>query len=244
MPAEQKILDKLQKLLALSASDNEHEAALALEKARYLMNEYNLTTRDVADDGSGADVNNQDLWGLTKSRQKWESLLGSAVAKTFDGHAVITKATEGWYFTFVATKTDMEIIVDLYTRLRQTIRRMSDAYVLHQRKNQPWLSPKTLHNSYRRGMVLTIHGRLQQLRENTRPDAKQQNRFGLTGKDLVMVKNAAVDQHMTELFGKVHTVRSGRVTVNAAAYNQGRQDGDHINLHRSLDGCGPVAISE
>lgn len=42
------LLAKIKKCLALSASDNEHEAALALEKARKLMDEHGVTADDVA----------------------------------------------------------------------------------------------------------------------------------------------------------------------------------------------------
>ena len=42
-----KIKDKIEKLLNLSMSDNEHEAKLALEKAMKLMNEHNITEEEV-----------------------------------------------------------------------------------------------------------------------------------------------------------------------------------------------------
>ena len=40
---QEKIKSKIEKLLNLSMSDNEHEAALALERALKLMSENNLT---------------------------------------------------------------------------------------------------------------------------------------------------------------------------------------------------------
>lgn len=43
----EKIKDKIEKLLNLSMSDNEHEAALALKKALELMNEHNITKDEV-----------------------------------------------------------------------------------------------------------------------------------------------------------------------------------------------------
>lgn len=43
----EKIKDKIEKLLNLSMSDNEHEAALALERALKLMNEHNITKDEV-----------------------------------------------------------------------------------------------------------------------------------------------------------------------------------------------------
>lgn len=43
----EKIKEKIEKLLNLSMSDNEHEAALALERALKLMNEHNITKDEV-----------------------------------------------------------------------------------------------------------------------------------------------------------------------------------------------------
>lgn len=42
-----KLLEKIQKLLAMSTSSNPHEAAIFLEKATALMEEHNLTDKDV-----------------------------------------------------------------------------------------------------------------------------------------------------------------------------------------------------
>lgn len=236
MAVDQKILDKLQKLLALSASSNEHEAVLALEKAQALMNEHNLTVQDVAVDGSGADITSQEIWGLTKSRQKWESILGASVANTFDGRAVVDSDAAGWFVTFVAGKTDMVIIVDLFDRLRLSVRRMSKYYVDRERSMKPWLSAKTLHNSYRRGMVQTIHKRLAALKQNTRPDDQARNQHGYSGMDLVVVKNRAVDQRITELFGQTRKESSHKIRVDSGAYHQGRKDGNKVSLHSSVDG--------
>jgi hypothetical protein len=44
---DNRILDKIQKLMALATSANEHEAALALSKAQALMAEHNLTSTDL-----------------------------------------------------------------------------------------------------------------------------------------------------------------------------------------------------
>ncbi|MGL4486478.1 MAG: DUF2786 domain-containing protein [Yersinia sp. (in: enterobacteria)] len=44
----EKVLEKLKKLLALAKSDNSHEAALALQRAQKLMQAYNITQNDLA----------------------------------------------------------------------------------------------------------------------------------------------------------------------------------------------------
>lgn len=52
----ERIIEKLQKLLALAGSDNEHEAAQAMSKAETLRREHNLFVVDVAQNGSWATI--------------------------------------------------------------------------------------------------------------------------------------------------------------------------------------------
>ncbi len=244
MTVEQKVFDKLQKLLALAASDNINEAGLAMEKARVLMNEYNLTVLDVAQDGSGACVKDERIWGSSKYRQKWEESLGNEIAKAFDGRAIISPTLDGWYVTFIASQTDVAIIVDLFERLRLIIRKMSKAYVDDKANNKPWLSPKTLHESYRMGVVITIRNRLQTLRRNIRPDAGVKNRYGFTGMDLMVVKNQAVEERVNEMYAdglQEESVPTTKVYTNA--YRQGKEDGDSISLHPSIKGKKTAAIT-
>ena len=60
MTDKEKILEKLKKLLALSKSDNPHEAALALQRAQKLMLAYNITQADLA--LSDIDESISDYW--------------------------------------------------------------------------------------------------------------------------------------------------------------------------------------
>lgn len=244
MSVDQKIIDKLQKLLALSASENENEAARAMEKAQALMNEHHLSVLDVAEDGSNAEVSDEQIWGLTKSRQKWEAALGNEIARAFDGRAIISSTEEGWYITFIAAKTETALIVDLFERLRTTIRRMSKNFVLNHKPDAPWLAPITIHNSYRMGMVTTISKRLKTLKENTRPNSDTVNQYGLSGMDLVVIKNQAVDDRVKNMFGKgLRKEAAFRPKVYANAYQQGKEDGDSVSLHRSVEGKGPGLLS-
>ena len=78
------IIERVRKLLALSRSDNPHEAASAAAKAQALLSEYNLSMSDIpAEDRSGLHVG---LSG-TKTRQRlelWAFRLAHATAKAFD----------------------------------------------------------------------------------------------------------------------------------------------------------------
>lgn len=239
---DQKIIAKLQKLLALSASDNENEATLAMTKAEELMREHNLSVADVALDGSGAHVGSIEVEGLTKSSQTWEVFLGSMIANTFNGRAIRTRNSNGWGFTVVAGQTDLVIITDLFERLRSTIRRMSQAYVASA-KESTRIHSKSLHNSYRLGMIKTISQRLKRLKQNTAP-TEGRNTFGITGRELMVIKDKAVDQRVNRLFPRVQTRKTSASRVHGDAYQQGMADGNNVSLHQSVNGgfSDPVSI--
>ena len=241
---DQKIIEKLQKLLALAASDTEHEAGLAMSKAEALMREHNLSVADVALNGSGADVQSEEVTGLTKAVQKWEAQLGSQIAWAFNGKVIrCTSPENAWYLTFIAGRTDLAIIVDLFDRLRDAVKRMSSAYV--SRNYFPGYRIKRHYflNSYRLGMVQTIQERLARLKENTTPNDTTKNTYGLTGKELMVVKDKAIDQRVSQLFPNTRTVHSRPSRVVTSAYQQGQDDGHNVSLHRSVDGSnGPAAI--
>lgn len=242
---DQKIMDKLHKLLALATSDNEHEAKLAMDKAKEIMREHKVSTIDVAIDGSGAYVSQKEVEGLTKTSQTWEANLGSSIARIFDGRAIRTRGSySGWKLTFVAGRTDLEIIVDLYERTRKTIRDMSAKYVNMHKDDWNAAPVKTMHNSYRHGMVGTVVNRLKAMRQATATDDTAKNSSGVTGRELMIVKGRAVSQRVENLFPHLRTTTSRRSSVDGTAYRQGQADGHNVSLHRSVHGggSGPIGI--
>ncbi|MDR3715933.1 MAG: DUF2786 domain-containing protein [Puia sp.] len=243
---DQKIIEKLQKLLALSASDNEHEAALAMSKAEALMREHNLSVADVAINGSGANVESNEVCGLTKAYQSWEGQLGVSIAKAFNGRAIRGRYYDSWKLTFVAGITDLSIITDLFERLRQTIGRMSREYAKNNYSADVFcVSRETFKKSYRMGLLNTLFNRLKKFKENTAPDNTARNSCGLTGMELMVVKDKAVSEKLHQMFPNLKPGRKGRAArVNMTAYQQGQADGHNVSLHRSVGGSdAPMAIA-
>jgi hypothetical protein len=239
---DQKIINKLQKLLALSASDNENEAAVAMGMAEALMKEHNVALADVALDGSEARVESEVVVGRNKRAQTWETWLGTEIAHTFHGQAICSKRADGWIFTFIAGKTDLIIILDLYERLKANIARMSKNYVDRVSQTEPTNHNK-LYHSYRMGVVYTIKKRLAQLKKNTEPN-EVRNAYAMTGKDLMVIKDRAVDQHANELFPRIKKSHSRSTKVHSDAFEQGEADGRKMSLHRAFGtaGGGPLHI--
>lgn len=82
----EKIKERIQKLLNLSMSDNEHEAALALEKATDLMNKWNLDEQDI--DGSKVVMQKREL-----SFFKWDNVKLSLI----DGLCEVSDTANCYY---------------------------------------------------------------------------------------------------------------------------------------------------
>lgn len=239
-----KTIEKLQKLLALAGSDNEHEAALAMSKAEDLMREHNLSVADVAINGSGADVQSDAVYGTAKTYQSWVGSLAVSISRAFNGEVISGRSNGCWKLTFIAGRTDLAIIVDLFARLQETIKRMSRQYVKREADFHPGIRREMLHKSYRLGMIETIKARLMQLKRNTTPDDVSKNAYGLTGKELMTVKDQAVAQKVREIFPNLKKGRASTKTVHSTAYSQGKADGHTVSLHRSVDGNGvPAAIA-
>jgi len=240
--ATPEIKAKLQKCLALAASSNENESALAMAKAQDIMERYNIRTADVEDDNT-VSLAKRDIRGDTKSRQQWESRLACVVAWAFDGHVVYCSDSEGWRAVFLASTTDLEIICDLFVRIRATAKRMSKAYVDTARADGSWYAPITLHNSYRRGLVETINTRLKALQKATRPKAEPVVSGPGNGRDLIAIKKNAVDDYYKELFPNLVKARRSRSNIDGVSFLAGQSDGKKISLHKSMpDGAAPLAI--
>ena len=80
MSNHEKILDKIKKCLALSASSNEHEAAAALRQARKLMEAHGITDLDI----QAAEAEEKRAKSGAKSHpSNWETMLAVKVGDAF-----------------------------------------------------------------------------------------------------------------------------------------------------------------
>src|SRR5258708_35854786 len=75
-----KIVERIQKLLALSQSSNEHEAASALAKAQALLAEHNLSMAQVQVKDGGRSHYLKEVCDLG-SRDNWRRLLLGCIAR-------------------------------------------------------------------------------------------------------------------------------------------------------------------
>ena len=247
---DEKLMQKLQKLLALAGSDNENEARVAMAKAQALMAEHGVTVADVALDGSGAHVADTTIDALGRTMPPWERGLLNAVCKGFDGRCLFNHTGRRQYgkATVVASRTDIIIIRDLFERLRDTCHRQGLEYCqrvydgLLELYGRRAPSRKMVAGSYRLGFVDTVRKRLLALKAGSTP-AGVANVHGLTGKDLMVVKDKAVAQRFDRMFPNREKIGGRSINIHRAAYSQGQADGGRASLHRSVPGqSGPIGI--
>lgn len=78
-----KIVEKIQKLLALSKSSNENEAQLSLLKAQELLVKHKLSLKEVKEFKINNSSIKEKISAITFTKAKWKALLASVIAENF-----------------------------------------------------------------------------------------------------------------------------------------------------------------
>jgi len=180
------IIKRIQKLLGLSASENEHEAAAAAAKAQALLAKYNLEMTDIPGLESRSGKAEEAKARTRQKLERWAYSLARVTADAFDcdyyhspnGHTV-----------FIGVGVDQEVCAWTYTYLYRTLLRMGSTYLRTQcRRLRSNRSKKMARESYLRGVVHTIHQRLQEQKRQT----------PVTETGLVVVKKSAIEDAMPD----------------------------------------------
>ena len=220
----EKIIERVRKLLALSSSSNEHEAALAAAHAQRLLSEHNLAMSEleVQEEGAGE----VELL-VAKTVAKWLSSLFATVANAFDCFPIVTTNETNSRLRFIGVGEDPGVAACTLQYLIKELRRLASGYLSSLELQDETLSAgdrQRVRTSYLLGGV---HGVRQAL-------MTQKAQTPTTSKALVPVKDALIQQYKEEHLGQLRTRRSRSSTVVSAAFQQGRQDGASLQLKPTL----------
>ena len=117
--SNQRILDKIKKLMALANSGNPHEAANAMRKAQALMKEHQLSQSDVELSSiaeHGAKVANKSI-----KQPKWSAMLTTLICRAFGVEAYMRPYVNGGSMNFIGLNTNVEIAAYCYTVLSRQL---------------------------------------------------------------------------------------------------------------------------
>jgi hypothetical protein len=215
-----RVIEKVRKLLALSTSSNQHEAALAAAHAQRLLAEHNLTMSELEGREEGA---GEVVLEVAKTVPKWLSALFATVANGFDCFPIVTSTESCSRLRFIGVGEDPAVACCTLQYLMQELRRLATTYLRASEAAQGRLSAsdrQRVRSSYLLGGVQGVRQAL----------AAQKAQTPTTSTALVPVKDALIKQYRDQQIGAVRMQRTRRSTVFSAAFEQGRADGATLQI--------------
>jgi hypothetical protein len=141
----ERIKDRVRKLLALSKSDNENEAAAALEKANELIGKYRIDQDSLAFESVSVKT--------TKTYSPWRNIIANAVSYLYGCYKY--KNTEG-EFVFTGDPLYVFMAEEMYRYLTVTVERIAKAGI---RRNAKY----AYRQNFRLGVADRLYDRIMEL---------------------------------------------------------------------------------
>lgn len=221
---ESTLLDRVRKLLALSGSDNPHEAEAAAKAAQALVSKYRLEaalaaaeTKDAAIEAVPIKDGREAPLEVARRLRKWKRVLGQALAEANGGSAWVDAVKKG----------EERLCVVGCDADRATIQALYDGLV----KRIEWASatagegkPRRWHEAFRIGVVDALVPRLN--------EAEAEARAQLETKALTVIdRSLAAHRDALERYLDAHFVpgKSKSLRVDAEAYAAGQREGARMD---------------
>jgi hypothetical protein len=225
------IKEKIQKLLNLATSDNEHEAASALAKATELMNKWNLDKEMVL----GQKLERRDI---EMPFYKWTdeniSLIG-ILAELCDGFCLYSSGNKklGRYAMACLSgrPRDLENFGYLFNFLNTKLKKESEKYKLSIRDSGSGRKNNIALKSFRIGFLEKIEEKLE--------SSKKQ--FFSDNKSLIVidseVKRKEAEEYLKDLLnGKIKKMPTKTITINDRHLEAGKSIAEEIDLNIAVNG--------
>lgn len=266
MPDDEKVIDKIRKLLALATSSNENEAALAAAKAQDLLLKHNL---DMARIERAAQAKPDPYMRVDEdeyNRANWEIDLAVAVAhanlcKIVVTHPEYRKDVLAW----MGKESNLEVAQFIFATLVQDLTRIAAdkwGVIFGIRKmieNNPDLANSPAFAEYMTPQQLyelrNIHGKawknafylgaVAAIRERLVNNLETLKRSDTNMNALIVVLGSELQQYVVTQFPRLgyRTVRQGTVSGGAyrGAYQIGRAAGSTLQFRNGIGGGGSNA---
>lgn len=216
-------LGRIEKLLALAESDNQHEAEVAMTAARRLMLKYNLTEQA---SGAEREYSFRHVGEPTGRRMAWQRMLGTILAEFFFVEAIIVpsfRVKDGKHTTVLelcGTEPNLEIAAYTHDFLERT----AEALWKRERR-ETGLSGNSDRLSFLYGVMSGFFDKL-------RAEAKRGEKEGLVW---------AGDPQLMAYFRARHPrirASSSQGAASREAFQKGHAAGEKIVIHRGVEARG------
>lgn len=223
MNAKREIIEKIQKLLSLANSSNEHEAKLAAQKATELLTKYNLSMQEVEisereyeavhymSDKQRSPAEHKYIFGL---------LMKFFFVKVVRGRKIDPRTGRKLsVWSFFGQTHNVQIAHFVFRFLDTTFRNL---YKQYHRSN---LTDRNSRNSFYLGLY---RGLIEQLNAGKK---KVEDETGL-----VVVQDPGIDDFIEQAVGKTRNVPSRAVkSIDPKAFVKGVEEGKNIRIAIGLD---------
>lgn len=224
---DQNIVDKINKLLALSTSPNEHESAAAAAKVSTLLAQYNLSLSDLG--GISDEDFGEYVVESSKIMVTWKMTLLQGIAHVNGCTSFYTNCKN---IMLVGYPASCVIVHNLYNYLSQTIERLAAE---HKGKGRSFL------NAFKVGCATRLLERLAEKR-------KEMESVGIPGDKDSAPTSAIVVKSMfqkTDMLAKAYFASKRMRTVQAKfgdtnGYNSGYDSANQIGLNDQLKNQRPT----
>ena len=154
-----KILDKIKKCLALSASSNEHEAETALRQARWLMETHGITGLDI----QAAEAEERRAKSGAKSHPaNWETMLAMKVGDAFGCRAIFSGGV--WdrqgEWCFIGCGAAVEVAHYAFAVLHRQARRAREEHIKAKLKRCKVATKTRRADLFSEGWVWSVAGKI------------------------------------------------------------------------------------
>lgn len=228
-PEEARLLQRIEKLLALAESTNEHEAALAMEKVRHIYTKYNLER--LAAQRTSTMVHCV-ITRKKKRTESFESLIFSILNEHFYVRSIHTtlfdakNCAEYKAVEILGTQENVQIAEYVYHFLWNTLQ---DLWRTYQQTSQR--RDARARRSY---MLGVLSGFRTKLCNQTAEGLVYANRTRRDATALMAVGNAELAQFVGYRYPKLSTRSWSAGSAESAVFEAGRTEGASLNLRRGL----------
>ena len=219
-----KIVDKIQKLLALTESSNEHEAALAAEKAHELLAEHNLSMAQVESASKKEKLNEQvgHTSATSKLGARWVRNLWLATARLYFCEYLYSRGNHKTYHTVIGSEANTTTACHMAEFFTQSVVEMSKG--------------SSSQSSFRTGCALRLVARLNEMRKLAQEQpVTASNKSNLPA--LYEQTKEQLDNYISDTLGELKNVPSRNFSIaDSNAYDAGRKAANSIGLNTQTTG--------
>jgi len=237
MDSKDKLIAKIKKLMALTSSPNEHEAALAAEKMQAILAEHNLSMTDVKAAKEGFDGIKTD-GDLRTNSFPWRRSLANAVAQMyFCKYFFVTHRKPGGNARsghdshhFVGASHNIEVAKMMFGYLNETVDRLArEGAKAHPENRSGYITSFT--NACAGRLVTRIYDRIEAAK---RGEVKNE-----AGKSMALVvlyteTEKQLQAYLDDRHGPMKSRPSRARLTNMAGTLDGRAAGDKIGLDQQV----------